>query len=160
MSILRLDYLIDFMTLNVMLRPMTPDELLRWRKALRLTQAQTADLLGVKLVTLQRWEQGANPIPLLAAKLVAALRRVEFAKPLPPLPAATPLADSFLITQDAWPAIRKWLDRRGFVVNEWHKAPQGSVVIQFTRDADVLIFRADWADKYEHDECDPDNGTE
>jgi transcriptional regulator with XRE-family HTH domain len=41
---------------------MTGDELIRWRKRHGLTQKELADLLGVRNMTIYRWECGMRSI--------------------------------------------------------------------------------------------------
>jgi transcriptional regulator with XRE-family HTH domain len=45
---------------------MTNTELRRLRRQLRLTQHELAEALGVRMMTVSRWETGLNPIPPLA----------------------------------------------------------------------------------------------
>ncbi len=42
---------------------MKPDELRRRREALGMTQDDLAHELGVKMMTVSRWERGVYPIP-------------------------------------------------------------------------------------------------
>ena len=49
-------------TLLVYTNCMTADELKRYRKKLRMTQAELARELGVTVTTVARWEQGARDI--------------------------------------------------------------------------------------------------
>jgi transcriptional regulator with XRE-family HTH domain len=46
---------------------MTNTDLRRLRRRLGLTQHQLADAIGVRMMTLSRWETGWNPISPLAA---------------------------------------------------------------------------------------------
>lgn len=64
---------------------MTPDTLRRIRHALRLTQAEFADRLGVVAATVSAWEQGRNTIPRWHA-----VRIEEMAKGLDLRPAPKP----------------------------------------------------------------------
>ena len=43
--------------------PMTPEELIAWRKAHGLNQGQVADRLGVRRATVTDWERRQHPIP-------------------------------------------------------------------------------------------------
>jgi transcriptional regulator with XRE-family HTH domain len=43
--------------------PITPQELQERRKALSLSQAKLAMLLGVDVMTVSRWERGVREIP-------------------------------------------------------------------------------------------------
>ncbi len=52
---------------------MTKQELKKTRAALKLTQAQLADELGVNKKTLEAWEYGINPIPKPIEKLLKIL---------------------------------------------------------------------------------------
>ena len=54
---------------------MTPDELKRIRKRLRLTQAELAKELGVTRVSVARWEVGIYAVPEMAARLLEHLVR-------------------------------------------------------------------------------------
>ncbi|MBI4638804.1 MAG: helix-turn-helix domain-containing protein [Candidatus Rokubacteria bacterium] len=56
---------------------MNADELKRIRFALGLTQAQLADLLGVRRVTVARWETGIRGISEPVARLVEHIRAGE-----------------------------------------------------------------------------------
>jgi DNA-binding transcriptional regulator YiaG len=49
---------------------MTPDEVKRIRKRLRLTQAELAKELGVTRVSVARWEVGIYAVPEMAARLL------------------------------------------------------------------------------------------
>lgn len=60
---------------------MTSHQLKAWRKQRNLTQRQAADELGVKLVTLQKWEQNRHRISLTAQKLIARLTSATSATP-------------------------------------------------------------------------------
>jgi len=49
---------------------MTPGELRRIRKRMKLTQAELAEEIGVARNTVTRWEIDLNPIPEPMAKLI------------------------------------------------------------------------------------------
>ena len=49
---------------------MTPKQLKDHRTTLTFTQERLAEELGVTRITVNRWENGAQPIPETAAKLV------------------------------------------------------------------------------------------
>ncbi len=59
---------------------MTPTELQRIRKRLKLTQARFADLVGVHVVTVKRWETHARRIPPTTARLIRLLAAEQTAK--------------------------------------------------------------------------------
>jgi DNA-binding transcriptional regulator YiaG len=59
---------------------MTATELRRIRKRLRLTQARFANLVGVHLVTVKRWETHARRIPPTTARLIRLLAAEQTAK--------------------------------------------------------------------------------
>jgi transcriptional regulator with XRE-family HTH domain len=40
----------------------TPQEIINWRKLLRLTQTEAATIMGVTLKGYQKWEYGKSPI--------------------------------------------------------------------------------------------------
>ena len=42
---------------------MTPEELKTWRKSHDFNQGQLAEMLGVQLFTVSRWETGSRKIP-------------------------------------------------------------------------------------------------
>ncbi len=44
---------------------MSPDALREWREARGMTQKELANLAGVHLRTVDRWERGQTPIPKL-----------------------------------------------------------------------------------------------
>jgi transcriptional regulator with XRE-family HTH domain len=44
---------------------MTPEALRLWRTGRGLTQAQLAELAGVSVRQIKRWEAGAHPVPKL-----------------------------------------------------------------------------------------------
>lgn len=44
---------------------MSPNELREWRAARGLTQKQLAELAGVTIRQVRRWESGVTPIPRL-----------------------------------------------------------------------------------------------
>lgn len=44
---------------------MTPAELRDWRRARNLTQAALADIAGVSVRQVKRWEAGISPVPKL-----------------------------------------------------------------------------------------------
>jgi len=50
---------------------MTPDELREWRKATATTQQRLADLCGVTVRQVKRWEAGDNPVPRLLELYIA-----------------------------------------------------------------------------------------
>lgn len=52
---------------------MTAEELIQWRKRLRLSQAKAAEMLGCSRRGLQQWEAGQHPIPKSIALAVAAV---------------------------------------------------------------------------------------
>jgi len=52
---------------------MTPDEVHRARKALGLSQSKFAALLGVHLVTVKKWETGAQGMRATADRLIRLL---------------------------------------------------------------------------------------
>jgi transcriptional regulator with XRE-family HTH domain len=57
---------------------MTGDELIRWRKRHGLTQKELADLLGVRNMTIYRWECGMRSIsPYLYLALEALENRIQ-----------------------------------------------------------------------------------
>jgi DNA-binding transcriptional regulator YiaG len=45
------------------MRGMTKKELTTWRESLGLTQGELATMLGVHIITVNRWENGAREIP-------------------------------------------------------------------------------------------------
>jgi len=49
---------------------MTPDEVRRVRKALGLSQSKFAELLGVHLVTVKKWETGAQGLRTTSERLI------------------------------------------------------------------------------------------
>jgi transcriptional regulator with XRE-family HTH domain len=58
---------------------MKPEELKRHREALGMTQDDLARELGVKMMTVSRWERGVYPIPrhiALAIEAIEMKRRV------------------------------------------------------------------------------------
>jgi len=58
---------------------MKPEELKRHREALEMTQDDLARELGVKMMTVSRWERGVYPIPrhiALALEAIEMKRRV------------------------------------------------------------------------------------
>jgi len=58
---------------------MKPEELKRHREALGITQDDLARELGVKMMTVSRWERGVYPIPrhiALAIEAIEMKRRV------------------------------------------------------------------------------------
>lgn len=58
---------------------MKPEELRRHREALGMTQDDLARELGVKMMTVSRWERGVYPIPrhiALAIEAIEMKRRV------------------------------------------------------------------------------------
>ena len=58
---------------------MKPEELKRHREALGMTQDNLARELGVKMMTVSRWERGVYPIPrhiALAIEAIEMKRRV------------------------------------------------------------------------------------
>jgi transcriptional regulator with XRE-family HTH domain len=58
---------------------MKPEELRRRREALGMTQDDLARELGVKMMTVSRWERGVYPIPrhiALAVEAIEARRRI------------------------------------------------------------------------------------
>jgi DNA-binding transcriptional regulator YiaG len=52
---------------------MSADQFRRWRTRLGWTQEYAADMLGVAVVTVRKWEYGRNPVPLMAIKLAKRL---------------------------------------------------------------------------------------
>jgi DNA-binding transcriptional regulator YiaG len=52
---------------------MTPDEVRRARKALGLSQSKFAELLGVHLVTVKKWETGAQGLRTTSERLIRLL---------------------------------------------------------------------------------------
>src|SRR2546423_13868211 len=50
-------------------------EFLKWRKTLRYTQAEAADLLGVNRGTIQHWESGITRVPKAAELATQVLTR-------------------------------------------------------------------------------------
>jgi len=54
--------LIEFLPDEVVM-DMTPAELQQWRSATGLSQARLATLLGVRTMTVSRWETGTRTIP-------------------------------------------------------------------------------------------------
>jgi transcriptional regulator with XRE-family HTH domain len=57
---------------------MTGEDLLRWRKRQGLTQKELADLLGVRNMTIYRWECGMRSIsPYLTLALEALENRMK-----------------------------------------------------------------------------------
>lgn len=52
---------------------MKGNELTEWRKGWRLTQGELARLLGVALMTVNRWERGSRGIPVLLPLALEAL---------------------------------------------------------------------------------------
>src|SRR5262249_9647058 len=52
---------------------MTPDEVRRARKALGLSQSKFAELLGVHLVTVKKWETGAQGLRTTSERLIRVL---------------------------------------------------------------------------------------
>jgi transcriptional regulator with XRE-family HTH domain len=60
------------------INPMTGDDLLRWRKRHGLTQKELADFLGVRNMTIYRWECGMRSIsPYLHLALEALEHRLK-----------------------------------------------------------------------------------
>ena len=53
--------------------PMEPKHVRRVRKALGLTQSQFAELLGVHLVTVKKWETGAQGLRSTSERLIRLL---------------------------------------------------------------------------------------
>ena len=51
---------------------MSPTELRAWRKSTGLTQQTLAEIAGVSLRTVTRWESGEVPIPRLLTWYIAA----------------------------------------------------------------------------------------
>ena len=64
---------------------MTPDEVRRARKALGLSQSKFAALLGVHVVTVKKWETGAQGMRATADRLIRLLMQ----KPERPRPRQT-----------------------------------------------------------------------
>lgn len=58
---------------GVIVMYMTPDELVKPRKQLRMNQAALAEALGVTQGALSRWERGQRRIPEMAARLIKRL---------------------------------------------------------------------------------------
>ena len=57
---------------------MTPEELVAWRKERKITQGELAQLLGVGMITISRWERGVQTMsPLLPLALEALEHRME-----------------------------------------------------------------------------------
>ena len=54
---------------------MTADELKKLRAGLLLSQADLAELLGVKQPRISEWEKGVNPIPVYIVKLIDCLKK-------------------------------------------------------------------------------------
>lgn len=77
--------------------PSIADQLVAYRKANALTQAEVADLLGVTQQTVANWEKGATPRPKVLACVLALLRSTPMkpCKPEPPV-TATPIQLAFL----------------------------------------------------------------
>jgi transcriptional regulator with XRE-family HTH domain len=44
-------------------KPLTPEQLKSWRQARELSQNELADLLGVEVGTISRWERGQRVSP-------------------------------------------------------------------------------------------------
>jgi DNA-binding transcriptional regulator YiaG len=60
---------------------MTPDEVRRARKALGLSQSKFAALLGVHLVTVKKWETGAQGLRTTSERLIRLLTERGTAQP-------------------------------------------------------------------------------
>jgi DNA-binding transcriptional regulator YiaG len=60
---------------------MTPDEVRRARKALGLSQSKFAELLGVHLVTVKKWETGAQGLRTTSERLIRLLAERRTARP-------------------------------------------------------------------------------
>jgi DNA-binding transcriptional regulator YiaG len=60
---------------------MTPDEVRRARKALELSQSKFAALLGVHLVTVKKWETGAQGLRGTSVRLIRLLVAQQTARP-------------------------------------------------------------------------------
>jgi DNA-binding transcriptional regulator YiaG len=60
---------------------MTPDEVRRARKALGLSQSKFAALLGVHLVTVKKWETGAQGLRTTSERLIRLLMAQHIARP-------------------------------------------------------------------------------
>ena len=52
------------------LRQMTPEELKEWRLKYDLSQAELAELLGIKQQTVSCWETGTRKIPIYLSLLL------------------------------------------------------------------------------------------
>ena len=64
---------------------MRPSKFRSVRQKLRLTQAELSHLLGVKELTVARWEGGKCRIPNAAAALVEGMRLEAMGKTAPPM---------------------------------------------------------------------------
>ena len=60
---------------------MTPDEVRRARKTLGLSQSKFAELLGVHLVTVKKWETGAQGLRTTSERLIRLLIAHRAARP-------------------------------------------------------------------------------
>lgn len=65
--------LIEFLPDEVAM-DMTPTELQAWRATLGVSQARLAALLGVRTMTISRWETGTRAIPSFLHLALEALR--------------------------------------------------------------------------------------
>lgn len=57
------------------IKAMTKEELKTWRKDKGLSQAKMAHLLGVRVMTISRWELGTRSIPTLLSLALKGLER-------------------------------------------------------------------------------------
>jgi DNA-binding transcriptional regulator YiaG len=125
-------------------RPMEATDLIRWRGRHGLTQTDAAKRLGVAAITLQKWEQGQNPVPPMADKLVAALEKLSQRPQGSPSQRIT----VHLIAPARWPEVSEWLHDNKIVCRKWpEEAGAGSVVVQFASDSDEIHFRMRWEDE-------------
>jgi DNA-binding transcriptional regulator YiaG len=60
---------------------MTPDEVRHARKVLGLSQSKFAELLGVHLVTVKKWETGAQGLRTTSERLIRLLVAQRAARP-------------------------------------------------------------------------------
>jgi DNA-binding transcriptional regulator YiaG len=60
---------------------MTPNEVRRARKVLGLSQSKFAELLGVHLVTVKKWETGAQGLRTTSERLIRLLVAQRAARP-------------------------------------------------------------------------------